>query len=53
MFFLQSRRKAPHVDAFFFLVYDLVVSMPKPPDKFLGAFKKVWRATVCLAALGV
>jgi len=45
--FLQSKRKAPHVDAFFFLSYDLIVSMPKPLDKFLGASAKLWRATIC------
>jgi hypothetical protein len=45
--FLQSKRKAPHVDAFVFLVCDLVVSMPKPLDIFLGTFVEVWGATVC------
>ena len=43
--FLQSKRKAPLVDAHL-SVCDLVVSMPNPLDKFLGAFMKLWRATV-------
>jgi hypothetical protein len=47
VWFLLSKRKAPHADAFVFLVYDLVVSMLKPLDKFLGIFAEVWGATVC------
>jgi hypothetical protein len=45
--FLQSKRKAPHADAFVFLVCDLAVSMPKPLEKFLGTFAEVLGATVC------